>query len=184
MPLIGFVGAPCSGKTTTAATVFADLKDQGIPAEFIPEYARFYIAGIKKKSFHISLSDSDQDKILNGQLENEELFSPYKDMAVITDTSIFNTLAYYQDSKIAAKLVFENYLNRYKILFVCHPVPRPVIKDPNRVHTQDQSLEIHDRLLEIIRPYSDQLNLVHLTGKTFDRSQLALAKIMDSLVRS
>ena len=41
---VNFIGAPCSGKTTSAAKLFAELKEMGLEVEFVSEYARLYIA--------------------------------------------------------------------------------------------------------------------------------------------
>ncbi|MHB1665892.1 AAA family ATPase [Thiomonas sp.] len=38
--IINLFGAPGSGKSTCAAHVFASLREQGVAAEFVPEYAK------------------------------------------------------------------------------------------------------------------------------------------------
>jgi adenylate kinase family enzyme len=74
--LIGFLGAPSSGKTTTALGLAYTLKLQGYPTEYLPEPARFVIR---------ELGYNDQNEILKRELQYVELAKNNPESIWITD---------------------------------------------------------------------------------------------------
>ena len=152
--IVGVIGAPCSGKTTTAAMAFAALKETGVACEFVPEQARVHIARLRlalPPGQPLVLTDQDQLRIMESQLEMERMFrdSLGGGGVVITDTSAYLTLMYLSEDgrhHPKARRVLEE--AGYDLLFHCPPVPRDgmVGQDPNRVHSLEDSLEI-DRLM-------------------------------------
>lgn len=167
--LIGFVGAPCSGKTTTAALVFAALKQMGKIVEFIPECARSYICQKRREEGNkFTLDDWDQTEISFAQSNMESLFLESGTDIVVTDSSLFNALLYMSPEfreDFLVKFSFQNY--KYDYLFHCPPViPHSSIKDPNRLHDYNTSLEIEKSIPEIIKhPY------ITVTGDAQTRSE-------------
>ncbi len=95
--LVNMFGAPSSGKSTIAANVFARLKTDGIPAEFISERAREVIAKFKFKKIK-TMSDEMQLEILEAQYHAETYFKHSTDYPVIADSSTLLTLAYGTES--------------------------------------------------------------------------------------
>jgi len=159
-----FVGAPISGKTTTAARLFADLKEQGLPVEILTEHARTYIAHkrfFQRENFKY-LTDSDQAAIFEEQAQHEAILSWDPSSIVIADSSAISALLYMTDEFIAqsAKVVTEygvsNIIDRarecakhYDIVFRCAPI-RPGVNyganDHNRIHSFEQSVELDKRI--------------------------------------
>lgn len=155
--LVGFVGSPCSGKTTVASKLFAELKDMGLPTDYVAEQARFYIANkrfVQKKSGGgetVVLTDEDQLAIARQQFRHELVMSDPRTI-LITDSSVLNSLLYMSEdfrSSTEVKELAEAAFPRYDLLFVCHPVRRPDGTDPNRIHDEETSLKIHDAMWDV-----------------------------------
>lgn len=144
--LLSFIGAPCSGKTTVGALVFAALKDAGQAVEFIPEVARSYIAWKRIQADclppkPLSLEDRDQWDIVQSQIKAERTFvTACPQSIIVTDSSPLNTLLYMQDTTHALKDV-KQYLEDLKpIVFYCPPLPSTAWPyDPGRIHDEATS---------------------------------------------
>jgi predicted ATPase len=183
--LIGFIGCPCSGKTTTAAMTFADLKTMGIATELIPEQARLVIAekrvlkGLKPEDT-VELTESDQYKIIQRQEQYEGLLIKAcgPEVTLIADSSVVNTLLY-MPSDLRADLHDEvvEFLLRYDLLFYCAPVKPPSSQDPNRVHTYEQSLKIDREIPKLLSEFN--LKPVGLFGEPKDRHHVVLRHILE-----
>lgn len=184
--LIAFIGAPCSGKTTTAALVFADLKDAGQAVEFIPEQARLYIAETRvvQDIFPpktISLNDKDQNIIALRQLGMEKLLlQACQGSLIVTDSSPLNSLLYmseeFRNSPKIQEMVVE-YLRQEPLIFYSPPVSEPSAFDPGRVHNRSQSQSLDDSIDKIISPYLKASPPVSLHGNSRQRATQALAAI-------
>jgi len=136
--LIGFVGSPCSGKTTTAAALFSELKNVGQPVEFFPEYAREYIMRMRFSSGSRSLSKNDQLQIYWKQKEIENMYKTMSPNSLtITDGSTLNSYFY----GLQEDLILEQELSRYDLIFFCRGLKRSV-SDDNRVHDIDFSKKL------------------------------------------
>lgn len=187
------IGAPCSGKTTVAAKLFAELKDLGLPTDYVAEQARFYIAN--KRFFQrkgaeyfidpekVDLSNEDQLAIARQQFRHELIMSDPRTI-LITDSSVLNSLLYMgedfrksEDVQSLAKAAAA----RYDILFICHPVQRPDGVDPNRIHDEEFSLKIHDSMDTVINPLIWDLPSQgkHLVGPSRVRLQDALSVTLE-----
>lgn len=158
--LIGFLGAPISGKTTTAARLFAGLKDDGEVAEFLPEQARAFIARKRyealKRGVEVEpLTDSDQRDILYRQYMMEKIFTTSSPTStIITDCAAFLALLYMTpkmrtDADVLAKAKAS--AASFDLLFRCHPVKPGELYDPNRAHSFEQSQAIDAQLDDIIK---------------------------------
>lgn len=159
--LINFIGAPCSGKSTTAGRVYAELKDQGYPAEFVPEQARRYIAANR----YDSLDGLDQIVIMEKQFKEESIFAEGSQALVVADSSPLNSLLYMTNG-IRMTLDVEKVLGRLKernesipsVAFLCEPVkPALLLPDPNRLHTWEQSVALHEQVKEVLAKYAPGL---------------------------
>src|ERR1700761_2045380 len=153
---INFIGCPCSGKTTTAAMVFAKLKELGMNCEFITEQARLHIANLRwqrnlKPEDPCPLTDSDQFEIMIKQIETEEIVSTAvgNSVVVICDSSAFNSLLYMskEDKDQALKWdLVHRAKDQSDLVFYCPPVDESKGLDPNRVHSREQSLLIDSQI--------------------------------------
>lgn len=151
--LVSVVGSPSSGKTTTAAKVFAWLKDQGALAEFITEQARLYIAEKKfsEATDKIILTDEDQIQIMERQLRVEELMklSVSKETIIVSDSSSFNSLMYMSPIALESLEVKELTLKAQSIydkIFYADPLDSFVSGDSNRITDENFSQEFHARI--------------------------------------
>lgn len=185
--LIGFIGSPSSGKTTTAALVFADLKDMGVTAEFIPEQARTYIAE-KRLSLRqtpgssVHLDDDDQRAIMLRQMRYEEMLlqSTGQGSLIVTDSSVFNTLIYMSDTtRSEVTTMLREHLKKYQFLFYCAPVKMPASCDPNRVHNQEEALKLDHEIPKLLEVFD--LKPTILTGTSSQRRSVVTRKILEGL---
>lgn len=186
--LIGFIGAPCSGKTTAAARLFAELKDNGVPAEFVVEEARKYIAAkrLDCKDLHVpfELDDFDQWQISNNQFESEDLMirsSP--NSVVVSDSCVLNSALYMNEpyyNSPAVKSLMLRAAVRYDLIFVCAPVSMPNSLDSNRVHDAEQIKLVQEKIEILLNTY-DTKRIIHLGGSTNERLGIALAAVYDCI---
>jgi len=177
--LVGFIGCPSSGKTTTAALVFAELKELGFAAEFIPEQARLVIARKrvslgKLPNESLDLDIHDQEEILLRQREAETLMttSTGRTVVCITDSSIYNTFLY--GASLDSVRVYP-----YDLLFYSAPVEMAKARDPNRVHDRKQSLAVNEKIPKMIQTLG--LEPITLVGSSADRKRKVVISILEYL---
>lgn len=176
--LFNFIGCPQSGKTTTAAMVFASMKETGIVAEFIPEQARYYIAKLRvQKNLlpeeKLILNDSNQIEIMKHQVEMDEiLVKACGDRVIIlSDSSPLNAMLYMSFTCRRSKEVQDLALRSLvitKTSFWAHPIYRPYQQDPNRIHSEEESKSIDKRIPELVSEFPT-LNVVNIHGTTSER---------------
>lgn len=179
MALIGFFGCPSSGKTTIAANLFSHYKETGLSAEYIPEAARSYIAKAKTERTPWYMNEEDHIRIALEQYSQEYNFvnTVDKQTILLTDGSIFNSILYTgkEDSERLAK-------GHYDCLFFCDPV-RPLSSDSIRLHSFEESLQIHERAIQMMEQYGSDLPLVKLVGSLPYRVQTAKTAVLEALQR-
>lgn len=188
---IAFIGCPSSGKTTTAAMVFAKLKEAGVPAEFVPEYARLYIARERvgqnlEPHQDVHLCDDDQLNIMFEQHNVCEIMSKAcgPDVVVVNDSSALLALLYMSDVQRAAlsvQICVEEIVKNTNVFFYAAPIEDPFLFDPNRVHDQKQSLAIDAEIPKVLSRYAPDVKLVPLTGSPELRCAQALQTIYSKL---
>lgn len=177
---VSFIGCPCSGKTTTAAMAFARLKEIGHPAEFVPEYARQYIAHQRlvqglKPTDKLVLNDADQKTIMCQQSSLETTMSRAcgPDVVTISDTWSLSALLYMtpegrKDPFIRA-VIESQVLPFVDLLFYAMPVSQPKSLDPNRIHNDEEALAIDGLILPVLREFAPDINIVMLDGTPSER---------------
>lgn len=178
--LINFLGSPCSGKTTTCARVFADLKDNGYPAEFVTEAARRFIAS---RPHPVELTPNDQVDIMMQQWESERIMSQQPSL-VVCDSSILNGLLYMpeevrESESVKAAVRWAN-LN-YSVVFLCQTLPTTNTLDPNRVHSLAESQKLEAEFPAILAKYAPEIKPIYLFGNSKYRTQEALRSIYNKL---
>jgi hypothetical protein len=187
--LIGFIGCPCSGKTTTAALAFADLKNMGIASEFIPEQARLYIAerrvhdGLRPEDA-LFLSDEDQKLILTKQFDYETTLIKAcgPEVKIVADSSVLNTLLYMSpEARAEVRPLVEEAVLRYSLLFYCGPVKPPLSLDPNRIHDEQASMEIDKKIPVLLEEFS--ISPKYLLGDSRSRYHEVVRDILEASLR-
>jgi len=182
---IASVGAPFSGKTTTIARIFAELKYLGLPVEFLPEYAREHIRNRRKK-LHLQqngqespMEDTDQLVIYKGQKEAEDNIMNFsgESIILISDGSTLNAHFYTLNELIDA----EKCIHQYDLLFFFRNIERPAdCIDGNRIHDAHFSTLIDSNMKRFFleKKYA---NIVELEGSVDIRVAKALAAIGELL---
>lgn len=194
--LVGFLGVPCSGKTTIAAKLFANLKELGgMKSEIIVEQARHFIAEkrFNEKLSHLDpiiLTEENQIEIYSKQRQLETIMksSCSNDTIIVSDGSAFNTAIYLSDEFIANpnRPFFTDLSHHYDILFYCHPLNLKTLpEDPNRIHNLEQIIKLEEKskkILNILR--SSNVNVKELLGtlSVEQRYLSAVSQIMDLYV--
>ena len=181
--LVNMFGAPSSGKSTIAANVFARLKTDGIPAEFISERAREVIAKFKFKKIK-TMSDEMQLEILEAQYHAETYFKHSTDYPVIADSSTLLTLAYGTESFFQrygdrVQQLVSNIVSEMDVVFYL-PLRDSVQDDPNRIHNYEQCLEVDSKIRNILNTYlKDQphIKIVELTGGIQEMTDKVLSEL-------
>jgi nicotinamide riboside kinase len=173
--LIGFIGSPCSGKTTIATKLFTSLKEIGVKSELIVEHSRHYIADKRYKdrlgpNDPVVLTDEDQIQIYSGQLYTEKVMkhSSGIDTIIISDSSAFNTALYMEGDFMSkpARPFFQNLKNHYDILFYCHPLDLSILpEDPNRIHDLESIKRLQNKVSQLLTIVKDMnINVKELIG--------------------
>lgn len=182
---IGFLGAPSSGKTTTAARVFAELKESGLVVEFLSEQARMYIAALRKASFFFKLEDSDQIAIMKQQNYWEEILESSireNDGILITDSCSLNSLFYMTEPP--EYWTVDYYQRKDALLYYAPPLPLFQREDPLRIHNKAESAIIEDKIRDFVNTNSHKLNIRHLDGSLRMRANVVIRDAFDLLATS
>ena len=200
--LIGFVVAPCSGKSTIASHMFSNFKRDGIPSEIIVEQARQYIAKIRydkglPSGSPVNLTDEDQYKIAKQQIEFERVMkhSCGDNTVIVSDSSAINAFIYMSmNAKEALQEQFFAVLPEYDLLFFCNPIDigdnfTSVKGDANRVHDAEAirvAQSEAERLLQKIKD-SGLTTIIQLNGdldyRVKEASHMTLQKRHEILSR-
>lgn len=184
--LFNFIGCPQSGKTTTAAMLFASLKETGVVAEFCSEQARFYIAKKRvelklRPEDPLELTDEDQLKIMQAQVEAEEILVKAcgDKVMVISDSSPLNSMLYMTPefrSRPEVLRLADRVLMLKPVSFYCHPIYKPYLDDPNRIHSEIQSREIDKLIPEMLKAFPE-LKVPEISGTVSERLLLVQHRI-------
>lgn len=164
--LVNFVGAPCSGKTTIAATVFASLKEAGLEAEFVTEKAREYIAKLRYRcaaaQIPFLLDDSHQRNIFHQQDEAQMYMSSVdSDTVVVCDSDPLLTLMYMKNPDIIPQNVVQGVVDGMGLLFYCPPIDNYQASG-NRVHDRQFALDFDKRILPHYKKLAPETPLIPL----------------------
>jgi hypothetical protein len=179
--LVNFIGAPNSGKTTIAASVFAKLKTMGIPAEFIGEKARETIA--KLKYYGDNMSNKAQATITYQQANSEKYFNFKNPNPVICDSSVLLTLLYITSDidKITLDIILgqvKESIKEMQHVFYC-PVKDFGTADPNRIHNMHQSLEIDKKIKPLFEKYAPHIKIHDLSGSIDECTEKVISVILE-----
>jgi hypothetical protein len=140
--LINLFGGPGTGKSTTAAGVFHQLKLQGINCEMALEYA-------KDKVWEDSAQVLDNQLYVFGKQYHRIWRLLDKVDAIICDSPLLNSILYYQDKNpfFPEMVVFEHSrLNNFNVLLERVKEYNPA----GRLQTEDKARELDGRIEGIL----------------------------------
>ncbi len=188
--LVNFIGCPLSGKTTIAAAVFAALKADGYPTEFVSERARFHIARKRLAAGRdFKLTDDDQFAIFRDQFDHEDTFKKAAPLSIVlADAAPLLAFLYMSDQGILRfsaqqRELLQHATSNMEVVFHCDPVTDTNIIDPNRIHTPEQNLQFHARIPELLAKYAPHVEPVLLNElRPHARTTSALRTIYTRMV--
>lgn len=154
--VISFVGGPGIGKSTSAARLFAYLREACINAELVTEYA-------KELHYRGVLDSTDQVSISQEQIKRLSVCrSPEVDIT-ITDSDPILGLAYCTTPEQVEAItpLIQDCLNRRNTLFVVNS-PRATYDARGRHHTREESSEIHQAVLDLLSRH--ELTTMHIAS--------------------
>jgi len=174
--MIGFVGAPSTGKTTLARAVANEVGLRGLAVEFVSEYARTYI-----QRYGPIESVSEQLVIFDGQARREDDARSTGADYVIAETPVFTGYAYGLEKMSASakdtrvlqvvhRLILERLRLYHRVYYI--PIELPLQRDGTRSETEETRRRLDARLrasLELWAP-----SFVTVRGDLKDRMQVVL----------
>ncbi len=177
--LIGFLGAPCSGKSTLASELHTKLKTLNKNSIFISEAATDYIA-----EFGVPNEPLDQMTIFYKQRQMENMYINTKDYIVCDSSSILNY--FYFRKSFRGNLTLNNIaainniqkeiltsLNNWSFLFYVPPIQTDE-KDGIRFHNTNEIEQIDKN----IKSYLNMENI-----KYVDLSDISLDKRVETILK-
>lgn len=181
---IALLGGPSAGKSTLAARVFADLKEEKIITELVQEYAREHINKYGKISNILS-----QYLIYEKQKEKEDII-PSRVQVVITDSptilSYIYGLYYYDPSNVDhQQMVIEMYrkiindIKRYDLIFYLEPT-RPYVQDGTRTQTAEEAKEIGEMVVQFLELHGIEYETLDMP-ETEMRSHIIKSRVREKL---
>lgn len=181
--LVNFIGAPCSGKTTIAASVFADLKESGQDAEFVTEKAREHIALVRQicqaREVPFLLTDEDQLTIFHKQMDAQSIFSSNRDTIVVCDSDPLLTLLYMKEIQGYVEVAALEVAQKMGLLFYCPPLSSYQVTG-NRVHDSEFAASIDAKIPEHYKKYAPNARIYALPqGSVREKVSYALSKIYE-----
>ena len=170
--IVNFYGGPGSGKSTTAARTFSELKDLGLNVELATEYAKDLTW---QQSFHVL---SNQIYIFAKQQHRIWRLDGKVDV-ILTDAPLINSLVYGETSDTFKELVVEEYHKRPTIdVYLKRTKP---YNPEGRSQNFDEAIIIDEKTYKIVTEQINGFDLV-VPGEK-DSSKLILDYILKKLER-
>lgn len=147
--LIGFIGAPGCGKTTTAFGLCSLLKKSRYPTEFVAEYARRHIMECRIKGIEKNGGYAGQEIIYSQDSHNAWLYRNHSGCVTVTDGCTINC-SFYSDFN---HLDLAEEAQKYDLLFYIPMLKGiPFVADANRFQDSAEILALAAKWEEIVRP--------------------------------
>lgn len=162
MKVINLFGGPCSGKSTTAAGLFYEMKMVRAKVELVTEYAKdLYYAGILP-----IYTINRQELIFAEQNFRIERLKNHVDYAIV-DSPLMLSFVYGSEIKATERaflnLVLETFRSYDNINFFIH---RPsTFQDEGRMQNEEQSVEIDNKILDVLDKHN--IPVTHVNADQF-----------------
>lgn len=151
--VINFISSPCSGKSTMASLLYAELKMMHLNAEYVQEIAKKKIYEKKfeelNNQYNISKEQYDIIKAVSKQVKY-----------TITDSGIMVNLFYnkFYENNVCnvekVERIFKEKLNEFNnINIFLERNEEYLYQNEGRVHTQEQSNEISKKMEQMLIEY-------------------------------
>lgn len=148
--VVNMFGGPCTGKSTTAANIFSELKWRGVNCELVPEYAK---DKVWERSFHVL---ENQIYVFAKQLHRIWRVKDQVDI-VITDSPLLFSIIYdNNDNETFRTLVLEEFKKLNTLNFVIER-NKPYY-NIGRVHTEEESKQIDQEIIDLLENNGIQYN--------------------------
>lgn len=159
--LIGFIGSPGCGKSTTAFGLCTRLKQDNYPVEFYAEYARYQIMQCRAQGIAGNGGDEGQKTIYDKDSSNALFYRNHSDSICVTDGSTVNCHFYGLQG-----INFDAEIAKYDVLFYVPVVDVPLnVQDANRMQNKQEILDMAVLWEKTIRPLmKTHSNIIELTG--------------------
>lgn len=146
MIVVNLYGGPGTGKSTTAAAIFSMLKQRGINAEYVPEFAKDLTWHGRQETLR------DQIYVLGKQQHKLFMLKDQVDV-IVTDSPVLLTLHYgkggFPSLLALAVDVYNSYTN-HDIFLVRSKAYNP----KGRNQTEEEAREIDRDILEILKTFA------------------------------
>lgn len=161
--VVNIYGGPGAGKSTTALQLVAELKKQGLTAEYVSEYAKELVYA--KDFEHLDGTLQHQSEIYEEQRSRIDLLIENVNV-VVTDSPLpLNAIYLNEDAPDYIDSVIEEY-NTYQNFNIYLTRDMSVeFEQEGRIHNLEQSLEKDDEIRELL----DERKLPY---STFDRTHI------------
>lgn len=146
--IVNLYGGPGAGKSTTALQLVAELKKQGLHAEYVSEVAKDLVYA---KAFDIlDGSLENQKKILNEQKNRLDMIAGNVDVAVTDSPLLLNTVYLKEQNEEHLSNVLSQYneYNNFNIL-ISRDTSVP-FENEGRIHNLEESMEKDREILSLL----------------------------------
>lgn len=159
--MIGFIGTPSCGKSTTAFGLCYHLKKAGYPVEFVVEYARRRIIECRLEGIPGNGGVAGQRLIYKTDSDNTLFYRDHANAVSVMDGSTINCFFYGFDP-----MDFDAEAAKYDLLFYIPTTDIPMsVMDANRMQDRDAILKMADRWEAVVRPLMKKhAHIVELRG--------------------
>jgi hypothetical protein len=159
--MIGFIGTPSCGKSTTAFGLCYRLKKEGYPVEFVAEYARRRIIECRLEGISGNGGVEGQRLIYKTDSANTVFYRDHANAISIMDGSTINCFFYGFDP-----MDFDAEAAKYDLLFYIPTTDVPAsVMDANRMQDRDAILKMATRWDDVVRPLMKKhAHIVELPG--------------------
>jgi hypothetical protein len=169
--VVNFFGGPGTGKSTTMAHTFAELKWKNIDCEMVTEYA-------KDKVWEGSLSVLDNQIYVTGKQYHRLKRLNGKVDIIITDSPILLGLIYGDKEPAAFKDLLIEYHNSFNNLNVFLRRDKPFHQN-GRIHNEEGSIAIDHRIFDIVMENKGEMFNIPAKRESIDEIVSQILKVKE-----
>lgn len=157
---INFFGGPGSGKSTTAAWLYSELKTRGLSIELVTEYVKIWAIRREKPEVF------DQILFLGEQMHSEYRFLKHGVERIVTDSPVFLSGLYasfydtenrFRLQKSILDIAFE-YETQFPSLNIFLNRKDREYKQEGRYQSLEEAIEIDKYIMDFLCQHSNKLN--------------------------